>query len=206
MVDHISQKLLERIRSGDELAAFALMDRFADRLIALARTRLSTKLARRLDPEDIVQSACRSFFRNAQAGRFEVRDSDDLWRLLAAITVHKAQRQGKRHSAAKRALTTEESSGWNGIMQVISPEAISREPHPDEAATLLEETKAMMSGLSPLHRQIIELSLQGREVATVAIEAKCSERTVQRAIEQARFLLEQRLYGEEDYEAASQPD
>ena len=196
MVDRTSRKLIERIQLGDEAAAVELMDQYADRLIALARTRLSTKLARRLDPEDIVQSACRSFFRHAQAGRYEVRDSDSLWRLLAAITVHKAQRQVKRHSAAKRALAKEESSGWDGIMQLISPEAFSRDPRPEEATTLLEETKAMMAGLSPLHRQIVELSLQGHEVPVIAKEAKCSERTVQRAIEQARLLLEQRLYGE----------
>ena len=74
--------LLTRIEQGDEPATFELMDRYAERLIALAHKRMSKKLARRIDPEDIVQSACRSFFRNAQLGRYEVRDSDDLWRLL----------------------------------------------------------------------------------------------------------------------------
>ena len=196
MVDRALDKLLEQVRRGEELATAELLDAYTDRLLALARARLSTKLARRLDPEDIVQSACRSFFRNAQAGRYEIRDSDDLWRLLAAITVHKVQRQGKRHSAAKRALANEESSGWDGIMQVISPEALARDPSPEEAITLLEETKAMMAGLSPLHRQIVELSLQGHEVAITAEHAKCSERTVQRAMEKARSLLEHRLYGD----------
>lgn len=198
MDDRTPKELLERIQLGDDLAAAELIDRYADRLIALARTRLSTKLARRLDPEDIVQSACRSFFRHAQVGRYEIRDSDDLWRLLAAITVHKAQRQLKRHSAAKRALAKEESSGWDGIMQVISPQVFSRDPSPEEATTLLEETTSMMAGLSSLHRQIIELSLQGHNLAEMAKQANCSERTVQRAIEQARLLLEQRLYGETD--------
>ena len=64
---------------------------------------------------------------------------------------------------------------------------------------MLEETKAMMGSLSPLHRQIIELGLQGYEVAVIAKEARCSERTVQRAVEKARLLLERRLYGETDY-------
>ena len=197
MRDGASKELLERIRSGDELAAVELMDQYADRLIALARTRLSKKLTRRLDPEDIVQSACRSFFRHAQAGEYQVRDTDDLWRLLAAITVHKVQRQAKRHSAAKRALVREESSGWGGIMQVISPDAFTRDPSPDEAVMLVEETTAMMVGLSPLHRQIVELSLQGKDVAVIAEQVKCSERTVQRAMEQARSLLERRLYADE---------
>ncbi len=173
------------------------MERYADRLITLARSRLSKKLARRLDPEDIVQSACRSFFENAQAGHYDVRDSDDLWRLLAAITVHKSLRQVKRHSAAKRAVG-EESAGRCGILQIVAPEAFSRDPGPSEAATLLEETKAMMRGLSPLHRRIVELSLQGHDVDVVAQQNGCSERTVQRAIEQAKKLLERRLYADAD--------
>jgi DNA-directed RNA polymerase specialized sigma24 family protein len=190
--------LLKRIQLGDEPATFELMDRYAERLIALARKRVSKKLARRIDPEDIVQSACRSFFRNAQAGRYEVRDSDDLWRLLAAITVHKAFRQVKRHSTAKRDLGREDSCGREATIQNLSPQAFSRDPAPDEAATLVEETELMMAGLSPLHRQIVEFTLQGHDVAVTAEKACCSERTVQRALEQARVLLEHRLHGNLD--------
>lgn len=193
MVDGTSHKLLDRIRSGDEQAAAELLDRYTDRLIALARSRLSKKMARRLDPEDIVQSACRSFFRSARQGRYEVRDSDDLWRLLAAITVHKAVCQVRRHTAAKRAIGAEESSGVGGIIQVVSPEALARDPLPDEAALLVEETKLMMGCLSPLHRRILQLCLQGHDVDRVADEAGCSEGTVQRAMKLAKSHLERRL-------------
>lgn len=195
MADSESQKLLQRIRTGDERAAEELLDRFADRLIALARGRLSKKMARRVDPEDIVQSACRSFFRNAQAGRYEVRDSDDLWRLLVAITVHKAVRQVRRHTAGKRSLSAEESAGAGGILQVIAPAALARDPLPDDATALVEETELMMGRLSSLHRRILELSLQGFGVDEVAEQAKCSERTVERALKLARTHLEARLFG-----------
>jgi len=194
MPERESQKLLERIRAGDGRAAEELLDRFADRLIALARNRLSKKLARRVDPEDIVQSACRSFFRRALAGSFEVRDSDDLWRLLAAITVRKAVSQARRHTAGKRALSAEESGGGGGILQIVSPEALAREPRPDDATALVEETELMMARLSALHRKILELSLQGLGVDEVAEQAECSERTVERAVKLARTHLERRLF------------
>ena len=42
--------LLERFRGGDESAAEALFARYFERLTALARSRLSTRLARRADP------------------------------------------------------------------------------------------------------------------------------------------------------------
>ena len=198
-MDHENSKqLLQRIRLGDEQAAAELMDHYADRLVALARTRLSKKLARRLDPEDVVQSACRSFFRNTRAGHYDVRDSDDLWRLLAAITVHKALRQVKRHLAAKRDPGKEDSTGRGAILQVLSPQAFSRDPNPDDAAIMVEEMEVMMAALSPLHRQIIEFSLRGFDVVTTAQAVRRSERTVQRALEQARDLLEHRLYSDLD--------
>ena len=48
--------LLERFRDGDESAAEALFSRYFERLTALARSRLSARLASRTDPEDIVMS------------------------------------------------------------------------------------------------------------------------------------------------------
>src|SRR5262245_48945137 len=80
--------LLARWRDGDQQAATDLYQRYADRLIALARNYLSAKVAPRLDAEDVVQSVVRSFFHRARAGRFAVDQSDELWRLLVAITLH----------------------------------------------------------------------------------------------------------------------
>ena len=54
--------LLERFRGGDDLAAAEIFNRYFGRLTALARSRLSPRLARRTDPEDIVLSVYRSFF------------------------------------------------------------------------------------------------------------------------------------------------
>ncbi len=89
MVGDESIELLSRVRQGDEQAASDLFDRYVERLIKLARSRLSAKLQRRVDPEDVVQSAYRSFFSHAQDGRYQLHKSGDLWRLLAAITVNK---------------------------------------------------------------------------------------------------------------------
>ncbi len=187
--------LFARIRSGDDRAAAELLDLYAGRLIALARCRLAAKLTRRLDPEDIVQSACRSFFRQARAGRYEIRESDDLWRLLAAITTHKALHQVHRHSTAKRTIHQEEFANPGEVVKLIPSEAFARDPLPADAAMLIEETELMMGCLSPRHRRILELTLQGHDVDQAAEQAGCSERTVQRAIEHARTQLEQRLFG-----------
>src|SRR5262249_13801041 len=104
-------KLVARWRAGDQQAAAELFGRYANRLIALARSRLSARLAQRVDPEDVVQSVCRSFFADAREGRYAVERGGDLWQLLVTMTLHKVQDQGKRHGRAKRDLQRETNFG-----------------------------------------------------------------------------------------------
>ena len=191
-----SPQLLERVREGDERAATELFDRYVDRLIELAASRLSPKLARRLDPEDVVQSACRSFYRLARADRCELGQDEDgeLWHLLAAITVNKARKAVKRHKARKRSVEAERSAARDMVLLVVPPEALAREPSPAEAAVLAEQTQRTMSRLSPLQRQILLLRLQGHSNEETARRAECSQRTVRRALELTRLDLEKRLW------------
>ena len=193
MAESESDVLLRRASSGDELAATELYNRYVDRLIDLARKRLSPKLARRTDPEDIVQSAFRSFFRHARAGRFGTRDGSDLWRLLAAITVNKVLRAVRRHTAQKRSVNVEESGGGNIILATVPPQAVSHDPTPDEAAALVEETEFIMHQLSPLQRKVLEVRLQGHTAEHTAQQARCSERTVHRVMGLVKARLEERL-------------
>ena len=60
--------LLRQLAEGQETAADALYRRYADRIGALARTRLPEHLTARMDPEDVVQSVFRAFFQSCTAG------------------------------------------------------------------------------------------------------------------------------------------
>ena len=79
--------------------------------MTLARRRLSQRLASRVDPEDIVQSAFRSFFARAREGRFVFAEQDDVCKLLVRITLHKTLRQVAFHKAAKRDPSAETEQG-----------------------------------------------------------------------------------------------
>lgn len=81
--------LMTRLRAGDPGAAEEIFRRFANRLVSLARQRLDALVLRKLDPEDVLQSALNSFFRAHAQGRVDVRDWDSLWGLLAVITLRK---------------------------------------------------------------------------------------------------------------------
>ena len=199
-----SLELVRRVRAGDETAADALFHRYLERLIDLARSRLSRKMARRLDAEDVVQSAYRSFFLNIRHGRYQLLFSGDLWRLLAAITIHKVRRQVRRHTAEKRSVDLEES----GILELIleSQREGARMPTPDEAATLVDELQQVLAGLSPLYRRIFEFRLQDRSVEEVARRAGCSERTAHRALAIVRQQLESRLLARATGQPAAEND
>ena len=66
--DDTFSRLMARLRAGEDAAAREVFERFAGRLVALARRRCNRLLARKVDPEDVVQSAYKSFFVRHRAG------------------------------------------------------------------------------------------------------------------------------------------
>jgi len=176
-----SADLMARWRDGDEAAAEEMVRRYAERLCALARSRLSARLARHVDPEDVVQSAYRSFFAAARAGRYDLRRSGDLWRLLAAITLHKLRRQAERHAAGKRAAAERPA--------LPDDELLAREPTPEAAAALVDTVEQLLRGLGPTQRRMVELRLQGCGLDEIAAELGRSERTVRRLLDLVRERL-----------------
>jgi len=189
MSEHASAELVERWRQGDEEAAAQLFRRFAHRLIGLAASRLSKPLGRRVDPEDVVQSAYRSFFSAARKGEFTLNRSGDLWKLLVSITLHKLQKQAERHAAGKRALAQErqlDGPSENAFMELVT----SREPSPLEAATLVEDVQNLLRQLEPHQRPILELRLQGFDHGEISDKTELSERTVRRTLGHVKKLLE----------------
>jgi RNA polymerase sigma factor (sigma-70 family) len=178
-----SADLLQRLTAGDEAAAVEIFDRYVERLTHLARSRLATKLASRVDPEDIVMSAYRSFFIAARDGRFRLGHSDDLWRLLVEVTLHKLYHAAHRHLADRRSVNREQraTGASSDFFQFAS-----REPTPDEALAAADELTAILQQLGQRDRQVLELRLQGHEYEEIADRLNCSERTVRRAINEAR--------------------
>lgn len=192
-MDADSQELLASYRAGSPEAARELFDRYVDRLIGLARKRLPGRLARRVDPEDVVQSAYRTFFVEASQGRFALERTGDLWRLLAAITVNKVRRQVDRYGRKKRKLNEEESVGGTTDELHFPPEAVDREPLPDEAVAIAELVESVMTGLDPFERHVLELRLLRHTTPEIAALVDRTERTVQRVLRKIELQLEELL-------------
>jgi RNA polymerase sigma-70 factor (ECF subfamily) len=147
-------------------------------------------MARRIDPEDVVQSAYRSFFDAARAGRYDVERGGDLWQLLVTIMLHKLQRQVERASTGKRAVDLERGFGSEDSFLGLQASALARQPSPLEAVALSDEVEALMRGLDPQERRMVELRLQGYNLAEIAAHIPCGERTVRRVLKVVKNRLE----------------
>lgn len=191
--DSESRKLIARCRLGDAQAERELYDRYLCRLLALVRSRLSKKLHRRLDPEDVVQSAYQSFFAGLQREQFVLDRSGDMWRVLSAIAMHKLMRRAKWHGAQKRAVAREESAIGDDNSLGLPPEAIASEPSVHHVTAVVEELERVMAGLDETRRQMLELRLQGLTLEEVATKMGRSERTVRRLFDKLKVEFEERL-------------
>jgi RNA polymerase sigma factor (sigma-70 family) len=185
-----SRELVAQWCEGDQEAAGEICCRFSQKLIALAASRLSEKLARRVDAEDVVQSAYRSFFVGAKKGRYVLERSGDLWRLLVRITLRKVYRQAERHGTKKRGLKKERVVPEDASQSGMAAQVESPDPTPAEAATLADEVESILSSLEAQHRPILELRLQGYKIEEIAAEQKCSERTVRRVLDSIKTRIE----------------
>jgi RNA polymerase sigma-70 factor (ECF subfamily) len=177
------RSLLRRLRAGSDDAATQLYRRYAHRLRALARANTSTHLARRVDAEDIVQSVFRVFFAAACQGLYDVPAGDDLWKLLLVIALNKIRAEGVFHRAAKRDVRA------TAELDRLDPSA---EPEDDDefATSFLRlVVRDTLEQLSAFERRLIELRMEGYEVAEIAQLVGRSKRTVERGLQQARTRL-----------------
>jgi RNA polymerase sigma-70 factor (ECF subfamily) len=181
--------LMDRLRNGDGDAADAIVQRFTRRLVALARAHLDTRLKRKADPEDVLQSVFRSFFLRQAAGQFQLEDWNGLWSLLLRITLRKCGRTVAAFRAARRDMRREISTGPTTEESRCPNEAFAREPAPEEIATLTETIENLMRGLDDKQQQIVVLRLQGYTVVEISREVFRTERTVHRVLTHAREVL-----------------
>jgi RNA polymerase sigma-70 factor (ECF subfamily) len=182
--------VMARLRASDEAAARKVFERFVRKLVRLARGQFDAVLRRKVDPEDVVQSAYKSFFIRFGAGKLEVRNWNNLWGLLTMITMRKCLDRVEYHRAQCRDVQREASAKLDAEGGEPWWEAVAREPTPPEAAVLRETVEQLLRELSEPERPILELSLQGYTAQEISERLGRAERSVRRLREQVRRKLE----------------
>jgi RNA polymerase sigma-70 factor, ECF subfamily len=180
---------LARLQAKDDAAARELFGRFTHQLIALALRHIDAGLRHKVDPEDVVQSAYKSFFVRYGSGNLEVVNWNSLWGLLTLITVRKCAERAAYHRAERRDAAREVASP-PGAEAAPWQEPFGREPTPLEAAVLSETIERLLLGLDEDERPVLELSLQGFTTREIAERLGRAERTVRLLREGVRHRLE----------------
>lgn len=173
-----------KLIAGSESAAGKLDRRYRKRLCDLVRDEMDRRLRRKEDPEDVVQSALRTFFRRANKGEFQIDCSAALWKLLEKITRRKILKHVEYLRAAKRDPNAEIPSGGDP-----SDDYTARTTMPDEAAAVVDTIEAVLEGLELPYPEILELRLEGCTIAETAQRIGCTPGAVRYKLErlQERF-------------------
>jgi RNA polymerase sigma factor (sigma-70 family) len=180
------QALIDLWRGGDQDAARKIVERYFDRLLVLARRRISQRLASRVDPEDIVQSVFRTFFVRLKEGQFVFQDEDDLCKLLMRITLHKTLRQVAFHKAAKRDPNLETNQGDHHREQLLS--ILDKEPSAEASIAFLDQLEHFLGQFEEQTGQILKMRLEGYSNDEIAKELGIYDRKIRRAVERVRDL------------------
>lgn len=182
--------LANQCQEGDERAFGAIWERYGQKLINLANSRISKRLSTRIEPEDVVQSVFRTFFGRVQQNRFTFEQENDLWKLLVSMTMNKLRNKVDWHTAAKRNVKSERSIEGNSSLP-SAYDVDGESPSPAAVVAFIDLLQHFLQGLREQDRQILELRLQDLTQQEIAEQVGCTERTVRRVLERVRKLAEE---------------
>jgi RNA polymerase sigma-70 factor (ECF subfamily) len=180
---------IRRIRAGDDQAARELLERYEPVIRREVRLRLrDQRLTRRFDWTDIRQSVMASFFVRAAAGQYDLKQPDQLLRLLVAMTRNKLAQQVRRHRSDRRDYRRQEAHD-PAYLEGRSASA----PTPSRLVTSRELLDDVRRQLSPDERRLADLRAEGWEWAEIAarlgVTAEACRKQLARALDRVEAQL-----------------
>ncbi len=178
------EAVMDLFESNTDAAAREVFVKYAGRLVALTRRQFGQRLAHRVDPEEVVQSAFKSFFVRQRDGGYELHGWPGVWGLLTVITLRKcadrvAYLQAGRRDVRREVYDPAAADGsWAG--------GLNRDPSPDEAAALAETVERLFRAVDADDRPVLELSLQGHSAAEISLQLGRALRSVHRIRERVQ--------------------
>lgn len=150
-----SSSFLDRLNSGDEEAINEMVDRYLDRLRALADRKMGKHIGS--EPQSLADSVMASVICGIKKRGYTFRDSRRLWSLLVTITLHKIAKR-----AAKRKREGAVPPDFNSLL-ASGPTA--------EAVTIFEDLiETALEGLDPSYRAILLTYMAGSNRTEISNE------------------------------------
>ena len=183
---------IERLKAGDRDAAQQIWEGYFRRLVGLARRKLQGAPRAAADEEDVALSAFDSFCRGVEEGRFpRLSDRDELWRVLVLLTARKATSLARQERRQRRG----GGRVWNAsALDARNPEdgpafanLIGREPDPEFAAQVAEESRRLLERLgNPTLQAVAVWKMEGHTNEEIAGKLGRCIGTVERKLQLIR--------------------
>lgn len=186
MSSHHSSQTFE-----DEQDAFAsrVFATYSRKLLELANDQLESQLHGKISPEDIVQSALKSFFRRARLLGLENSGTDTLWGLLSIITVRKCKKWETFFNCGKRDVHCEAVSTDDSTFDTDEYRPVVGSPKVEDAMIATELIEHLLKNFTHRQQDMILLRIQGLSTEQIAQRCNSSLRTVARTIAKAKSIL-----------------
>ncbi len=138
----LDDQLIRAYRAGDQQAATALFERYYQRLVELIRRQSGWRLKQAEGSMDVAQSVLRTFFDQVRNDRVAVGPDENLWPLLATITLNKVRNRGKFWQRARRDPTR---------VQPLDdgPDPLEAGPSPDDTVALADLVERLFGPVFP---------------------------------------------------------
>jgi RNA polymerase sigma-70 factor (ECF subfamily) len=174
-----------RLKAEADLAASELDEQYRARLCLLVEREMNRRFRPKEDPEDVVQSVFRTFYRRNAQGEFHIDSSVDLWCLLATITRRKILKHVEKLRTDKRNPEREEHVEGNDLRGQV--------PTPEEAAIAADLIEKSLAGLDETYVRIFHLRLQNHTEEEIAAVLNCNRGRVRTRLNHLRQLLQRLL-------------
>lgn len=178
---------IDGVEAGEDAAAQKLWERYFERLLLVARTKLAHARRRDFDEEDVAISAFHSVCAGIKEGKFpRLADRNNLWSLLLVITARKAQQQLRKNAASKRGGNNVRGESFFGAAEdqfAGIGDVAGAEPTPEFTFLASEEFESLLALLpDDQMRQIALMKMEGYENQEIAKSLECGLRTIERRL------------------------
>ena len=180
---------IDNLKDGNEAAAESLWQRYFQRMAALARQRLGEGQRRVQDENDIAISVFKSLCERAERGDLAgLAGRDELWRLLATVTLRKvaglvrdAGRQKRGGGLVRGDSVYAEAGGLDDVA--------GTEPTPEFLHQLADEHRRLLDALDDdTLRSIALWKMEGWTGQEIAGKLGITRRSIERKVERIREL------------------
>jgi DNA-directed RNA polymerase specialized sigma24 family protein len=186
---------LQQLETGDQDASRRLWQRYYRELVDLARARLATTSRRVSDEEDVALSVMRCLYEGSARGRFtDVVNRQQLWRILATITVRKVIDLQRRIKQQKRGggqvggdAALQDTGGDRDLAGLDQLRGDA--PSPEAMAIAAEEYQRLMALLGDDRlREVAQWKLEGEMNEQIAERTGLTIRSIERKLQRIRRL------------------